>query len=514
MKQTLRLLAIALLISTSACKTARNAATKDDGKIEVVFVQVNDVYEIAPISGGKEGGMARVATLKKQYQQANPNTFMVMSGDFVSPSIYSGLVYNGKRVRGAQMIETMNAAGMNFVCFGNHEFDITESELQDRINESRFTWISANAFHKTKDGVVPFKRSAIANAGDVPKSYIMKVKDKDGTTAKIGFIGVVLTSNRAEFVSYDEPLAAAKQVYNQIKDSVDAVVAITHQDTTADRRLAEELPGLAAILGGHEHIGYEGKAGNVYITKGKSNARTAYVVKLDIDKKNKSVKVTPEVKEIDASLALDSATNVVVNKWGSIVDKSYAALGFDTKKVIIASGEPLEAREQFTYRSSSNFTKLITDAMASACPQADVVIVNSGSLRLDDILTPPITQYDIIRSLPYGGGIREADMKGSLLIHILEAGRQNLYKGGWLQYSPVVYNASTSVFTINNAPIDANKTYRVALNDFLFTGKEINLDFLNPNNPDIVKVYPAETAIGDPRSDIRLAIVKYLEKNK
>jgi 2',3'-cyclic-nucleotide 2'-phosphodiesterase (5'-nucleotidase family) len=514
MKQTLRLLGLALLITTSACKTAKNAATKDDGKIEVVFVQVNDVYEIAPISGGKEGGMARVATLKKQYQQANPNTFMVMGGDFVSPSIYNGLVYNGKRVRGAQMVETMNAAGMDFVCFGNHEFDISESELQDRINESGFTWISANAFHKTKEGVVPFRRTTIANAGDVPKSYIMKIKDKDGTTAKIGFIGIVLTSNRAEFVSYDEPLAAAKEVYNQIKDSVDAVVAITHQDTTADRKLAEELPGLAAILGGHEHIGYLGKEGNVYITKGKSNARTAYVVKLDIDKNKKSFKVTPEVKDINPSLALDSATNVVVSKWGSIVDKSYAALGFDTKKVIIPAGEPLEAREQVTYTSSSNFTKLITDAMAYACPQADVVIVNSGSLRLDDILTPPITEYDIIRSLPYGGGIREADVKGSLLIQVLEAGRKNLYKGGWLQYSPVVYNTATSSFTINNAPIDANKIYRAALSEFLFTGKEINLDFLNPKNPDVIKVYPAETAIGDPRSDIRLAIVRYLEKKK
>jgi 2',3'-cyclic-nucleotide 2'-phosphodiesterase (5'-nucleotidase family) len=512
MTRTATLLSIALLVMTSSCKTAKNtASTKDDGKVEVVFVQVNDVYEIAPISGGKEGGMARVATLKKQYQQSNPNTFLVMGGDFLSPSIYSGLVYNGKRVRGAQMVESMNAAGMDFVCFGNHEFDITENELQDRINESGFTWISANAFHKTKVGVEPFKRT-IGDNRELPKSYIMKIKDSDGTEAKIGFIGVVLTSNRAEYVSYDDPLASAKQVYNQIKDSVDAVVAITHQDTTADRKLAKELPGLAAILGGHEHVGYLGKEGNVYITKAKSNARTAYVVKLDIDKNRKSFKVTPEVKDINPSIPSDSATNVVVNKWTSIVDKSYAALGFDIKKVIISSGEPLEAREAITYRSSSNFTKLITDAMAAACPQADVAVVNAGSLRLDDVLNPPITEYDIIRSLPYGGGIREVELKGSLLTRVLEAGRKNLYKGGWLQYSRVVYNETTNLFTINNAPIDSNKIYRVALTDFLLSGKEINLDFLNANNPDIIKIYPAETAVGDPRSDIRLAIVRYLEK--
>ncbi len=100
---------------------------------------MNDVYEIAPVAGGKEGGMARVATLKKQYAKTNPNTFLVMSGDFLSPSVYNSLQYNGKRIRGAQMIEAMNSAGMNFVCFGNHEFDINENELQERINESALT---------------------------------------------------------------------------------------------------------------------------------------------------------------------------------------------------------------------------------------------------------------------------------------------------------------------------------------------------------------------------------------
>ncbi|MBD0365993.1 MAG: bifunctional metallophosphatase/5'-nucleotidase, partial [Flavisolibacter sp.] len=44
-----------------ACTSVRRAATKDDGRIDFVFVQVNDVYEIAPLAGGQEGGMARVA---------------------------------------------------------------------------------------------------------------------------------------------------------------------------------------------------------------------------------------------------------------------------------------------------------------------------------------------------------------------------------------------------------------------------------------------------------------------
>ena len=57
---------------------------------------------------------------------------------------------HGLRERPMQqrLIEAMNAAGTDFAIFGNHEFDITEKELQQRINESTFQWISSNAFHQ------------------------------------------------------------------------------------------------------------------------------------------------------------------------------------------------------------------------------------------------------------------------------------------------------------------------------------------------------------------------------
>lgn len=172
MKQFIRLIIIATLFANASCKVSKNAfAAKDDGKIEAVFVQVNDVYEIAPIAGGKEGGMARVATVKKKYKQANPNTFLVMAGDFLSPTVYNSLQYKGKRIRGAQMVEAMNVARMDFAVFGNHEFDIAETELQDRINESSFRWISSNTFHKIKDSIAPFTRTNNIAAAPFPQTF-------------------------------------------------------------------------------------------------------------------------------------------------------------------------------------------------------------------------------------------------------------------------------------------------------------------------------------------------------
>lgn len=503
--------AIYILLTFSACTASKNSGSiaGDDGKIEVVFLQINDVYEIAPVAGGKEGGMARVATLKKQYYEQNRNTFLIMAGDFVSPSVYNSLKYNDKKIRGAQMIECMNAAGMDFVVFGNHEFDITENELQDRINESGFNWIATNTFHKTAKGVVPFGRTNFASP-PFPQHQIISVTDNDGTKAKIGIIGITLNANKADYVSYADPFAAAKTQYDLLKDSVDAIIAITHQSEADDIALANQLPGLAAILGGHEHSGVYDKERGVKITKAESNAKTAYVIKLRINKRKQTVDNNASVVKLNEDIAIDSTTNLVVQKWKKIAEDNFASIGFDPKKVVMETGETLDGREAETRNHPTNLTRMVTAAMAYACPQADVVVFNSGSIRLDDILTPPITQYDIIRSLPFGGGIREADMKGSLLIQALLAGEKNKNSGGYLQYQPVVYNAATATLLLNNKPIDPDKVYRVAMSDFLFSGKEANLDFLNEKNPAVIKVYPAETSTGNPKSDIRLAIMGYL----
>ncbi len=124
----------------------------------------------------------------------------------------------------------------------------------------------------------------------------------------------------------------------------------------------------------------------------------------------------------------------------------------------------------------------------------------------------PIYQYDIIRSLPFGGGIVEADLKGRLLIKTLETGRKNIGIGGFLISHPTQFDAAKNVWTINGTSIEPSKTYRVALTDFLFSGKEANLDFLQKNNPDVVKAYVPETSVKSSKSDIRLAVIRYMEK--
>ena len=499
-------------ITFYSCSATKNSGSTDNGRIDVNFIQVNDVYEIAPLEGGRSGGMARVAFIKKKYLTQNPNTFLLMAGDFLSPSIYNSLQFEGKRIRGRQMVESMNAAGMDLVVFGNHEFDISESELKSRINESDFQWISSNAFNKEGNTIRPFVKTKGDLVEQIPETFIQKVTDADGTTVRIGFIGITIPFNKAAYVTYTDPLATAEKLYNRIKDSCDVVIALTHQLVQDDVLLARRLPNLAMIIGGHEHDQRFQKEGNVIIAKAHANAKSAYILRLRINKNKKQFHVRHQLEMIDEKVGIDAATDSVVKKWTAIAEKNYSSLGFDAKKIIMSSGEPLDGREAVIRSQPTNLTRLIVSGMEYAAPQAEIAILNAGSIRVDDMLQMPVSQYDILRTLPFGGSVIEADMKGSLLLRIMETGRTNKGIGGFLHYSTSVrYDSTGNKWYYKESLIDPVRNYKIVMTDFLLTGGESNLGFLKKDNPEIVKIYPIATNINDPRSDIRLAVIKYAE---
>src|SRR5450432_4627365 len=158
----------------------------------ICLLQLNDVYEIGPLNQGRIGGMARVATLVKQHE-ARYQTFVVLAGDFVSPSVIGTTKIDGQKVNGRQMVDIMNKAGVDLVTFGNHEFDIPDSDLQQRINESQFAWVSSDVLHKNADGTVsPFYRTKPDSAA-IPISYLLSSVHNQ---FKIGIITATIQSNR------------------------------------------------------------------------------------------------------------------------------------------------------------------------------------------------------------------------------------------------------------------------------------------------------------------------------
>src|SRR5881394_3636115 len=104
----------------------------------VTFLQINDVYTTVPVPVEDLGGLARVATLKQRLAAAGRTPFLVLAGDFLSPSVASSAF------KGKQMIAALNAAGLDMATLGNHEFDFGDDVLIQRMQEATFHWVVSN----------------------------------------------------------------------------------------------------------------------------------------------------------------------------------------------------------------------------------------------------------------------------------------------------------------------------------------------------------------------------------
>ncbi|MFO1312863.1 MAG: 5'-nucleotidase [Burkholderiales bacterium] len=126
-------------------------------------------------------------------------------------------------------------------------------------------------------------------------------------------------------------------------------------------------------------------------------------------------------------------------------------------------------------------------------------------MRIDDVIAPgEVTVYDVLRILPFGGTILRVDMDGVLVERVLISGVNNEGTGGFLQTAGV--KRENGLFVVAGKPLDPTRRYRVAINDFLLTGGEVNLGYLTRTNPQVHDIVE--------RRDIRHALIDELSNAK
>ena len=478
---------LSTLLATSCC-----LLPSSDSTIRITLLQLNDVYEITPVANGKEGGLARVATLRQQLLAQNPNTYTILAGDMFSPSALGTAKVNGKRLAGKQMVAVLNAMKLDYATFGNHEFDIHENEFKQRLEESRFTWISSNVFDSKGQSFPGVYKNLITTC-------------KNGDSLKLGFFGLTLNSNKQNYVSYTNPIKMAKQQVNELQKKADVIIAITHQNVDDDMKLAQAVPEIDLIIGGHEHenMQFWRGANLTPITKADANAHSVYIHQLEFNTETRQLKIDSQIKFITDTMSEDSTVKKVVAEWVEKGFNGFRQSGFQPERVVANINEPLDGLATSVRNNPDTLTKLIAQGMLSAVPEAELAIFNSGSIRIDDVLQAgKITEYDVIRVLPFGGKILLVEMEGSLLRKVLIQGEKNKGSGGYLQTANVSNNGES--WQVNGKPLSLNKKYKIAINDFLLTGLEAGLDYLNRKNP-ALKVMK-ETI------DIRKALIAQLQQ--
>ncbi|MDI6855100.1 MAG: metallophosphatase [Deltaproteobacteria bacterium] len=244
----------------------------------------------------QEGGIAHLASRVKQLRREKPSLLMA-AGDMIHGDDWAN------RFQGASVFEVMNAMGFDVMVAGNHEFDFGPAVLKQRIGEANFPVLGANV-----QGVPGLKPFVIKEVGGI----------------KIGIIGVVTP----EIVEYDQPekiagitfapaAATVSKFLTALKPQVDLMIVLSHLGYKADRKLAEAVPGIDVIVGGHSHtkLPEPVRIGGTIIVHGYEYARMLGVLDLTV-KDGKATAYSGRLEAVDpGSLPADPLILQIVKKY-------------------------------------------------------------------------------------------------------------------------------------------------------------------------------------------------------
>jgi 5'-nucleotidase len=404
----------------------------NDGRyVQWTFLHMNDVYELLPLDQGQKGGLPRVAYMRQLLLNENPNTITILAGDLVSPSALGTAIVNGTALNGKQMIATMNTLGLDYMTFGNHEFDLSQTNLLARMSESKFTWISSNVFRLNSSQ--PFGSS-------IPYKIITI------DTVRILFIGLTIDGN-GNYIRYINQSSLVNYTTEFLtifpNGTYDILVAITHLDIATDIELASNIPQINMILGGHEHEDYYYLRGAEYtpIYKADANDATVYIHRCAFNIDTKRFRIYSTLARVSSEVPDEEKTAAVANYWYNLGIQGFEAVGYQPLQVVSCSpdGIELDGRSESVRSSQTLLSDAICESMIKATSSSGttIAVFNSGSIRIDDILSGKITQYDILRVLPYNDYILVLSVSGQLLAQVLTNGMSLVGNGMFLSYTGV-----------------------------------------------------------------------------
>jgi 2',3'-cyclic-nucleotide 2'-phosphodiesterase (5'-nucleotidase family) len=427
----------------------------------LTFLHTNDTYEIMSVRGWS--GFAQLMTLLKEQRAASAHSLTTFGGDLLSPSIMSGFH------RGAQMIELMNAVGTDIAVLGNHEFDFGPDVLRQRIGESRFPWLATNVTHNG---------ALLEGAAD----YV--VREIGGV--KVGFFGLVTPettrlSSPGPGIAFGPHRQAAEAAVRVLRErGADVVVALTHLNFAEDREIARTVPGIALILGGHDHDAMTMLEGGTLILKAGADARYLGVVDLTVARQTPpsgppTIDVTHAWRMIPVhGMVPDPEVAALVKRHTDRID---AELTVD----IGVATRPLDSRRLVVREGEAAIGNLFADAVRAAVG-AEAAVLNGGGIRGDRAYGAGtrLTRRDILTELPFGNSTVLLELKGSDLLEALENGvsRVEERQGRFPQVSGLRFAFDPArppmhrivEASVNGQPLDPARLYRVATIDFLAGG--------------------------------------------
>ncbi|OJV66413.1 MAG: hypothetical protein BGO41_02990 [Clostridiales bacterium 38-18] len=432
-----------------------------DDTVHLTIVHTNDTHARIQ-SSSSIMGFAKIATKVAELREENPNLLLVDAGD----------TFHGQTIatlnQGESITRVMNAMGYDVMVPGNHDFNYGKDRLLELKGMLNFPIISANI--ETDEGT------------HFLPGFI--IKEIDGV--KVGIFGLTTPETafkthpkNVEGLTFENPIERAQEMVDTLRDYVDVLICIGHLgedegSVYTSKKVIEAVDGIDLFVDGHSHTtkpngemindtllvqtgSYDANLGvvDLTITGGKVVASTAKLI------------TTAEAADVvEDQAVLDVIADV------------QAANDLITQVKVGETSVKLEGTRELVRTGETNLGNIITNAMLYETG-AQIAITNGGGIR-DSIQIGDITKGDVITVLPFGNYIITLDVKGSDIVKAIENGVTDYpaAKGAFPHVAGISYTFDpekpamervTSV-TFNGMPLDPDKYYSVATNDFMAAG--------------------------------------------
>lgn len=441
----------------------------------VHVLHINDVYRIAAVDGGDRGGMARLTTLRDRLAETHPNLLLTHAGDFLFPSLLSG------SFRGQQMIDLMNLAdgtrgfdARMLVTFGNHEFEHREDDtlLQQRIDESHFYWIVSNLEFRPHGG-----RPAIS-AANVRRSITLNLGG-----ARVGVFGLTTDMGSPAYARIDASYTAvASRMTAELRaGGADYVIALTHLPMQEDQKLLEMADGPDVVIGGHEHARQCVRREGRLVVKADADLRSAALVSLE--KRSGKVETALTYLPVDWRTKANARAAERVGAWTGSHDEAFCnsigAAPDCLNKPVGRTNVDLVGEERAMRRFETNLGNLVAEAALDAHPDAQIALINSGSLRLNQNIPAgsQLTERFLRELFQYSAAVYPFRISGAALrAAALRSAADWTGNGAWLQIAGFGFDHDADRGLISNLrvrqgdgwrPVEADDEFIAVTNGFM-----------------------------------------------
>ena len=409
MERCLRITVLALL-SLGACSpwtedptpmiepTVTEPAAKASGVRKVTLLHVNDTHSHLDAIGprderleGTRGGLARAATVIAETKATVPGALFVHAGD-----LFTGTVHF-YTTGGVAELTALSALGLDAMTVGNHEFNLTPQALLAALSSAFAPSDAAPGGTQAPSPVVTANLDFGNQSLDGLQPYVRPHLVKDAGGVRVGFFGLV-TPNPAEQFPTDRPTdpPAIDERFVEIAtreaaalrspaDRAEVVVLLSHLGFERDLELARSVPGIDAIIGGHDHvrraevaIGPEGKRVPVV----QAGAFYQWVGKLTLSVRGGAVTYAGhEFVEIDAGVEPYPQFELALLAPGGLQAWANELYGEDLfhTPIALAAGSIAQESPAHGPCRDSPVANLITDALRNA-GQTDVALTTNGLL--------------------------------------------------------------------------------------------------------------------------------------